>query len=172
MQLRITALNNWSMNMLNYFTGLGKLKDYKVRLHIDDTIQPDAQMHRHIPLHIRKDLEAQLKADEDLVVIQQPTGPTPWVSPVVCVPKKNGKMRVCVDMRSANIAIKRECHSTPTINGLMNDLNGATVFSKLDLNQGYNQLELEESSRFITTFCHTCRTEAVHKTQLWNMQRR
>ena len=140
--------------MLNYFTGLGKLKDYKVRLHIDDTIQLVAQTHRRIPFHIRKDLEAQLKADEDLVVIQQPIGPTPWVSPVVCVPKKNGKMRVCVDMCSPNIAIKRERHSTPTINELMNDLNGATVFSKLDLNQGYNQLELEELSRFITTFAH------------------
>ena len=92
------------------FTGLGKLKDYKVHLHIDDTIQPVAQMHRRIPFHVRKDLEAQLKADEDLGVIQPPTGPTPWVSPVVCVPKKNGKMRVCVDIRSPNIAIKRERH--------------------------------------------------------------
>ena len=55
-------------------------------------------------------------------------------------------------MRNPNTAIKRERHSTPTINELMNDLNGATVSSKLDLNQGYNQLELEESSRYITTF--------------------
>ena len=101
---------------------------------------------------MRKDLEAKFKADEALGVIQRPTGPTPWVSPVVCVPKKSGKMRVCVDMRSANKAIKRERHGTPTINELMNDLNGATVFSKLDLNQGYNQLELDESSRYVTTF--------------------
>ena len=34
----------------------------------------------------------------------------------------------------------------------MNDLNGATVFSKLDLNQGYHQLELDESSRYVTAF--------------------
>ena len=66
------------------FTGLGKLRDYKVRLHIDDSVQPVAQTHRRIPFHIRKDLEAQLKKmDEDLGVIQRPTGPTPWVSPVV-----------------------------------------------------------------------------------------
>jgi len=134
------------------FTGLGKLRDYKVKLHIDNSVQPVAQTHRRIPFHVRKDLEAQLKADETLGVIQRPTGPTPWVSPVVCVPKKSGKIRVCVDMRSANKAIKRERHGTPTINELMNDLNGATVFSKLDLNQGYNQLELDESSRYITTF--------------------
>ena len=73
----------------------------------------------------------------------------PWVSPVACVPKKDEKMQ---DMRSPNVAIKLERHSTPTIYELMNDLNGATVFSNLDLNQGYNQLELEESSRYITKF--------------------
>ena len=69
-----------------------------MKLHIDDSVQPVAQTHRRIPFHVRKDLEAQLKADEALGVIQRPTGPTPWVSPVVCVPKKNVKMRVCVDM--------------------------------------------------------------------------
>ncbi|XP_014665119.1 PREDICTED: uncharacterized protein K02A2.6-like [Priapulus caudatus] len=134
------------------FTVLGKLKDYNVHLHIDETVQPVAQTHRRFPFHVRKDLEAQLQADEDLGVLQRPTGPTPWVSPVVCVTKKNGKLRVCIDMRCANMAIKRERHSTPTINELVNDLNGATVFSKLDLNQGYNQLELDEASRYITKF--------------------
>lgn len=55
-------------------------------------------------------------------------------------------------MRRANEAIKRERHITPTIKEIVGDLNGATVFSKLDLNQGYNQLELAPSFRYITTF--------------------
>ena len=67
-------------------------------------------------------------------------------------PKSPGEIRVCVDMRRANQAIKRERHITPTINEIIHDLNGACIFSKLDLNQGYNQLELDESSRYITTF--------------------
>ena len=67
-------------------------------------------------------------------------------------PKSEGQIRVCVDMRQANEAIVRERHITPTITELVNDLNGAAIFSKLDLNQGYNQLELEQSSRYITTF--------------------
>ena len=41
---------------------------------------------------------------------------------------------------------------TPTIKEIVSDLNGAKVFSKLDLNQGYNQLELAPESRYITTF--------------------
>ena len=55
-------------------------------------------------------------------------------------------------MRVANQAIQGERHITPTIDDLISDLNGATVFSKLDLNQGYHQLELDPESRYITTF--------------------
>ena len=55
-------------------------------------------------------------------------------------------------MRAANKAIKRKRHPTPTLNELKTILSGANVFSKLDLNQGYNQLELAEESRYITTF--------------------
>ena len=55
-------------------------------------------------------------------------------------------------MRAANQAIERERHPVPTVEDLIVDLNGATVFSKIDLNQGYHQLELAEESRSITTF--------------------
>ena len=55
-------------------------------------------------------------------------------------------------MRSANKAIRRERHSTPTLDELKTLLSGVKVFSKLDLNQGYNQLELDDESRHITTF--------------------
>ena len=81
-------------------------------------------------------------------------GLTPWVSPVVVAPKPKqpGKIRTCVDMRQANKAVQRERHITPTIKEVIGDLNGATVFSKLDLNQGYNQLKLAPESRYITTF--------------------
>ena len=82
------------------------------------------------------------------------TGPTPWVSPIVTPPKPKDpdKVRICVDMRQANTAIQRERHLTPTMNDVIHELNGARVFSKLDLNKGYHQLELHPDSRYITTF--------------------
>ena len=55
-------------------------------------------------------------------------------------------------MRLPNQAIKRERHITPTIDDMLIDLNGAKIFSKLDLNAGYHQLELDKDSRNITTF--------------------
>ena len=62
------------------------------------------------------------------------------------------KYGLCVDMRDANRAILRTRHITPTIDELTADLNGATLFSKLDLTSGYHQLELHSSCRYITTF--------------------
>jgi len=64
----------------------------------------------------------------------------------VVVPKKSGEVRICVDIREAKKAIKREKHLMPTIDDLVADLNGATHFSTLDLSSGYHQLELAPES--------------------------
>ena len=138
----------------NVFEGIGKLKGYKIKLHIDDTVQPVAQPHRRIPFQIRKQVEKKLEELEANDIIEKVEGPTPWVSPIVVVPKGSDlqDIKLCVDMRQANKAIKRERHLTPTLDEIMADLNNAKVFSKLDLNQGYHQLELHEDSRYITTF--------------------
>lgn len=136
----------------NLYEGeVGKLKHKKIVLHIDKDIQPVAQPQRRIPFHVRKDVEKEIQRLEKLDIIEKVEGPTPWVSPVVVVPKKSG-VRLCVDMRAANKAIKREKHPMPTIDDLIADLNGATVFSKLDMTNAYHQLELDESCRYITTF--------------------
>ena len=74
------------------------------------------------------------------------------ISPLVIIPKRNGEVRLCIDMRMANRAILRERHPSPTVDDLMHSLNGATVFSKLDLRSGYHQLSLASESRYITTF--------------------
>ncbi|GFR63235.1 transposon Ty3-G Gag-Pol polyprotein [Elysia marginata] len=55
-------------------------------------------------------------------------------------------------MRRANEAIKRERHPMPTLEEVINELNGSKFFSRLDLKQAFHQLELSEESRHITTF--------------------
>ena len=67
-------------------------------------------------------------------------------------PKDPESVRICVDMRIANKAIEHERHPMPTEEEIIHDLNGATVFSKLDLNAGYHQIELYRDSRYITAF--------------------
>ncbi len=136
------------------FQGIEKLKDFQVKLHIDDSVQPVVQPHRRIPFHMRKKVERELQELQEKGIIERVSGPTPWVSLIVVTPKpKNPETaRICVDMRLPNTAIQRERHITPTIDDLIHDLNGAVVFSKLDLNIGYHQLELHPDSKYITTF--------------------
>ena len=55
-------------------------------------------------------------------------------------------------MRRVNEAIERERHPIPTIEEVLHDLNGSSVFSKLDLKWGFHQVELETESRRITAF--------------------
>ena len=55
-------------------------------------------------------------------------------------------------MREANKAIPRTHTVMPTLENITHGLNGATVFSHLDMNHGYHQLKLKESSRDFTTF--------------------
>ncbi|CAB4026670.1 Hypothetical predicted protein [Paramuricea clavata] len=66
-------------------------------------------------------------------------------------------------MRLANEAIRRVRHPIPTVNDVSFALNGAKFFSKLDLSQAYHQLELDEQSRYITTFStHVFSKEGTH----------
>ncbi|XP_060604313.1 uncharacterized protein K02A2.6-like [Ruditapes philippinarum] len=137
------------------FTGLGCLKDRKVKFHIDESVVPVAQPPRRVPFHVRAQVEQELKSLEEMDVIEKVIGlPTPWVSNLVAAPKPNAphEVRVCVDMRKANTAIKTEKNVCPTVDDIILTLNGATVFSRLDLYKAFHQIELDEASRVMTTF--------------------
>jgi hypothetical protein len=138
------------------FHGVGKLKDHQVRLHVDPSVTPVAQTVRRIPFSLRDKVESKVKELQELDIIEPVEGPTPWVSPVVVVPKPSGDIRLCVDMRRANEAIIRERHPIPTVDEVLQTVNQSTVFSKIDLKWGYHQLELDEESRKITTFATHC----------------
>ena len=98
------------------FSGLGKMKNIEVKLHIDENVRPIHQSHRRIPFHQRRNLEACVESLLQKDIIEPTGGPTPWVSPVVLVPKPKQPRGVwlCMDMREANKAITRERHPMPT----------------------------------------------------------
>jgi len=135
------------------FQGVGKLKNFQLKIHINQEVRPIAQHVRRIPYGLRGKVREQL---DDLlqkdIIEAVPDSPTEWVSPLVVVPKSDKSVRICVDMRRANEAIIRERHPIPTVEEILLDLNGATVYSKLDLKWGFHQVELDPESRAITTF--------------------
>ena len=119
---------------------------------MDPEVTPVAQQPRRVPFALREKVTAKV---EDLIakdIVERVDGPTSWVSPVVVAPKSEGDIRLCVDMRKANQAIVRERIPIPTVDEVVENLNGSAVFLKLDLRLGFHQIELDEESRDITTF--------------------
>ncbi|KAK7104470.1 hypothetical protein V1264_019182 [Littorina saxatilis] len=134
------------------YEGLGKLKDHQVHVYVKKDVKPVAQSPRRIPFSLRSKVEEKIAELEAAEIIEKVDGPTPWVSPIVVVPKPNGEIRLCVDMRRANEAVERQRYPMPTVEETLIEMNGSTVFTKLDLKWGFHQLELDEESRGITTF--------------------
>jgi len=107
---------------------------------------------KNIPLPIREDVKETLTQMEARGVISKVIQPTPWCAGMVVVKKKNGGVRVCVDMKSLNRCVLREHHPLPKIDDILAQLSGAITFSKLDANSGFWQIPSSESSRLLTTF--------------------
>ena len=70
--LESEAVQQLKVEYRDIFTGVGKLKGVKVKLHIDKTVEPVVQKDRRPPFHVRKDIEKQLKRDEHLDIIEHP----------------------------------------------------------------------------------------------------
>ncbi|XP_064651616.1 uncharacterized protein LOC135502598 [Lineus longissimus] len=76
------------------FEGIGKIKNRSVKLHIDESVKPKQQPHRRIAFHIRKDIEKEVERLDAQDILEDVEGPTPWISPIVVVPKKSGGIRM------------------------------------------------------------------------------
>ena len=79
---------------------------------------------------------------EKMDVIEKVEKSTGWVNAAVVVEKLNGKLRVCLDPRPLNQAIKRQHHRLPTAEEIISQMPGATTFSKLDASKGTGKSRL------------------------------
>ena len=78
---------------------------------------------------------------------------SPYAAPVVLVPKKqDSKPRFCVDYRKMNTATHTDAYPLPNIQEILESLAGSVVFTSLDLNSGYWQVQMDKDSREKTAF--------------------
>ncbi|KAA0055429.1 ty3-gypsy retrotransposon protein [Cucumis melo var. makuwa] len=77
---------------------------------------------------------------------------SPWSPPVLFVKKKDGSMRLCIDYRELNKVTVKNRYPLPRIDDLFDQLQGATVFSKIDLRSGYHQLRIKDGDVPKTAF--------------------
>lgn len=129
-----------------------KFKDVLVEIPIDKTVKSVTQPYRRIPIPLEAKVEVKIKQLLQTDIIEEVKGPSNWISPIVPVLKDNGDVRLCVDMRRANMAIKRENHPLPTMDQLLPKMREAKLFTKLDIRDAFHHIELHPDSRPITTF--------------------
>ena len=133
--------------------GLGLLEgEYHIRL--NDSAKPVQHAPRRGQVALRSKIKDTLEELHSAGVIEPVSKPTPWISSMLAVPKKNGKIRICLDPKDLNKAILRENYPMPTIEDIATRLHGAKVFSVLDAKNGFWHVKLDEESSHLTTF-HT-----------------
>ena len=77
---------------------------------------------------------------------------SPWASAVVSVRKKDGSLHFCIDLRRLNAQTIKDAYSLPHIDKTLDCLDGAIIFTSLDLKSGYWQVEMDGESKALTTF--------------------
>ena len=125
--------------------GLGQL-DGQYTIRLDETVPPVQHIPRSIAVALRPQLKDTLDALEAQGVIAQVTMPTRWISSIVAVPKKNGKLRICLDPKDLNRAIQREKYQLPTVEDIAKRLHRARVFTVMDVRNGFWHVSLDEES--------------------------
>nr|GEU79550.1 putative reverse transcriptase domain-containing protein [Tanacetum cinerariifolium] len=109
-----------------------------------------------------KELSDQLKELSEKGFIRPSS--SPWGAPVLFIKKKDGPFRMCIDYRKLNKLTVKNRYPLPRIDDLFDQLQGSSVYSKIDLRSGYHQLRIREEDIPITAFrtSHVIDSNGVH----------
>ena len=110
--------------------------------------QPQRRMNPALKDVVKEELQKLLDAG-----FIYPLSDSEWVSPLVLVPKKNGKWRICVDYRELNKATKKDHFPLPFIDQVLDDLV-RNFFSFLAGFSGYNRIQIYPEDQDKTTFTY------------------
>ncbi|GJS56025.1 putative nucleotidyltransferase, ribonuclease H [Tanacetum coccineum] len=124
----------------------------QVEFHID--LVPGAAPVARAPYRLApsemKELADQLQELSDKGFIRPSS--SPWGAPVLFVKKKDGSLRMCIDYRELNKLTVKNRYPLPRIDDLFDQLQGSSVYSKIDLRSGYHQLRVREEDISKTAF--------------------
>ena len=133
------------------FEGLGKFST-QYHIQVKPEIKPVIQPPHRVPASLKDRLKIKLDKMVEQNVIANVDGPTEWVGNIVVVEKKDKDLRICLDPKWLNSAIKREHFQIPTVDDVLSSIGGKKLFTVIDLKEAYWQVELSDESSYLTTF--------------------
>ena len=147
------------------FEGLGRFPGEHYRLRLKPDSQPARHRPRKVPVHLEEAFHEEVARLVKIDVLEPVTEPTEWVNSYVIVEKEvktdsgnshgpghiiKRKLRLCLNPKDLNTALEREPYYCRSIDELVTKFYGAKVFTIVDLDKGYWQVELHPESRKYT----------------------
>ena len=163
-QIDLGELDRWSgdqqqatKNLLCEYSGIFSKNDLELRkcnilkhdIKLTDH-QPFKERYKRIPPYLFEEVKQHLQGMVEIGAIRKSF--RPWASAVVLVRKKDGGLRICIDLHKLNSCTVKDEHALCRIEDALDCLHGAVWFSTLDLKSGYWQMNLEEEAKPLTTF--------------------
>ena len=117
-------------------------------------VQPGSEPTYRTPYRLRPAEQDELEEQVKDLLAQGFIRPSqsPYGAPVLFVPKKDGRWRMCIDYRALNRQTVKDRYPLPRIDTLLDRLGRARIFTKLDLASGYHQIAMDDESIFRTAF--------------------
>ena len=118
-------------------------------------IEPGTEPSSRLPYRLSPKEHEELEAQINDLLAQGHIRPSqsPYSAPVLFVPKKDGRWRMCIDYRALNNQTIKDRYPLPYIDDLLDRLGQAQHVTTIDLASGYHQIAVKE--------------EEVHKTTFW-----
>ena len=136
---------------------LGTVKGVTAKLHLKENAKPVFQKAWPVLYALRPAVEKELKKMEDKGIIE-PVEVSNWATPIVCVPKTDGSVRVCGDYKgTVNPAIQMEQFPIPTLEEIRGKVSTWKKFMKIGLRSTYQQMA---STRRLSSYARSTPTRA------------
>ncbi|KAJ0183794.1 hypothetical protein K1T71_000217 [Dendrolimus kikuchii] len=124
----------------------------KIKLEVNENVKPVVSPARRLPYSLMPKVKEELDNLVKMGIITSVSEPTDWVSQMVVVKKKDGSLRICLDPRPLNKALKRAHFPFPKIEDITARLAGAKVYCKLDAQSAFWMCPLDDNSSRLCTF--------------------
>ncbi|GJZ89290.1 putative reverse transcriptase domain-containing protein [Tanacetum coccineum] len=146
----VPVIRDFPKVFLEELPGLSPPRQVEFRIDLIPGAAPVARAPYRLAPSEMKELSKQLQELSEKGFIRPSS--SPWGAPVLFVKKKDGSFRMCIDYQELNKLTIKNRYPLPRIDDLFDQLQGSSVYSKIDLWSSYHQLRIREEDIPITAF--------------------